>query len=547
MNVHHKREPTRLHLSYIPNDVTSPRDEVSPGSEDRETLDRAKRSRSKAVRSFADDLERDLDLALKNHATPTSSLSPTQPLVSHSQDDVFSTLNRSRGCDTPDLDVTSDSHHTNVSLDDILHNISHASLTSPLPRSLRGSRRHMSTSSSTQNLEPAHEKLFRLLRAWNTNTSGHDTSSHDVSIDQTLDSELSVTKNDETLQNSSLVSDHTSGPLSPSVTSPRLLDTSQTEVDETQVTVRCRNSKCKREATLAEARSSFKNCQHCFTPYCSRECREEHRSRHKRKCLASRIDSTCKHVIRHVNANAVVGEEFSKVARTGFIQKGRGCVTVVFTSCENADQFLESDQLGCLHSPLAFVSAKEIEDSQLFQDQLFVLTEMCKTYNPEVKYVINCIILTKHTQGELLQRRKCGSVSRRCAKLRLTAAQMSPKFRTVSQSYAIDNDTLILTGVPGAQFTENMETQKAREVFFANVQLKLRQRGVHLRHQYGDVYDTLCTYVADNTQFAPITLFPVDAKTGKPFMCLIMPNSEPEIEWINSPGLLEELGMNTDI
>ena len=87
VNVHHKREPTRLQLSYIPNDVTSPRDEVSPGSEDRETLDRAKRSRSKAVRSFADDLERDLDIALKNHATPCSSLSPTQPLVSQSQDD----------------------------------------------------------------------------------------------------------------------------------------------------------------------------------------------------------------------------------------------------------------------------------------------------------------------------------------------------------------------------------------------------------------------------------------------------------------------------
>ena len=524
---------TRLNgASPLPSAATSPgRNDVSACGD--ETLERAKRSRSRVVTSFASDLEKDLDVAIKGHTAPA--------LTSHSHDDVFAI---SRGRDTPDLDVTLDSRAGNVSLDEILENITHASMTSPLPRSKRGSRRHLSSNSSTHSLEPPHEKLFRLLRAWSADNDVTD--EHEVSMDKTLDSTLNQSKNDSTLQNSSLMSD-TSAPLSPGVTSPRELqlnDSLNGDVDESQVSVRCRNSRCRREASLEQARRSFKNCQHCFTPYCSRACREEHRPRHKRRCLSSRIDSACKHVIKRVNANPMLGEEFSKVARTGFIQRGRGCVTVVFASCERAEEFLEREEVGVLDSPLAFVSAKDIEDSQLFLDQLFELSEMCKTYNPEVKYVINCIILTKHAH---VQRRRSGPVSRRCAKLRLTSAQMSPKLRTVSQSGAIDNDTLILTGVPGAELTENMETEKARQVFFANVQLKLRERGVHLRHQYRDVYDTLCTYVAENTQFAPITLFPVDGKTGKPFLCLIMPNAEPEIEWINSPGLLEELGMNTDM
>jgi len=93
-------------------------------------------------------------------------------------------------------------------------------------------------------------------------------------------------------------------------------------------------------------------------------------------------------------------------------------------------------------------------------------------------------------------------------------------------------DTLILTSLPGYGGRDTAAT--ARRLCFVNVQRHLRQRGVELRQQFPDVHRKLREYAdgdADVT-FTPVTVYPRDRDTGKTFMCVIMPDTEPERSFV---------------
>ena len=79
-----------------------------------------------------------------------------------------------------------------------------------------------------------------------------------------------------------------------------------------------------------------------------------------------------------------------------------------------------------------------------------------------------------------------------------------------------------------------------------NIQRKLRERGVDLRRDYPHVYDQLIAYVADGKHFPPLIIYPYDVRLQKRFMCVVMPESEPEIEWIQYYDLFDELDI-TDV
>ncbi len=318
--------------------------------------------------------------------------------------------------------------------------------------------------------------------------------------------------------------------------------TSDVEVDEDEIIVQCRNTKCGKKTSLSQARKSYKSCHNCFTYYCGRECRKEHWERHKRKCLFSRINSGCKHVIKKVQNSESISEELSTIARTGYLSKGRGCVMLVFQTPEQADLFLMKG-LSVLTTEPNYASVKEVHESEVFGSQEEELVNMCKTYNPELKYVLEVAVVTTGEVQTWPIPRRDGMTIKKCAKVRLHTAVTASKQNKREEP----DTTLILTAVPGSEFTENMEERKAREICFINIQRKLRQRGVSLRHNYPDTYKKLCAYVADNEHFTPITLYPVDATTGKRFMCLIMPNSEPEADWMYNPALLDDLGLHTSV
>ena len=279
------------------------------------------------------------------------------------------------------------------------------------------------------------------------------------------------------------------------------------------VMVKCRNPKCGKTSELVEAQFSYKTCHHCYTYYCSRECRKAHWERHEKKCILSKVNSQTKHIIKKIHDDPVILAEMTRVSRTGYLQKGRGCVMVVFSSPATADIFLERCMDG-LEVPATFTTIRELEESDLLGDHLPEVVEMCKSYNPDVKFVFEVAIIPGEIPEGSVPPRRDRQVMYKCAKLRLSNPE---SIRPTEGAQKPENDTLILTAVPSQDQRDEIPgdtpAKKARELCFVNIQKKLRQRGVSLRHMFPDVYSKLCQFVADGKHFTPITIFPTDGKT----------------------------------
>ena len=54
------------------------------------------------------------------------------------------------------------------------------------------------------------------------------------------------------------------------------------------------------------------------------------------------------------------------------------------------------------------------------------------------------------------------------------------------------------------------------------------QNRINLEPVEIEIYVRLCNYVERNEHFEPTCIYPIDNRTGKEFMCLIMPDSEAD-------------------
>ena len=314
------------------------------------------------------------------------------------------------------------------------------------------------------------------------------------------------------------------------------------DLEADYILITCDNPVCKRETNLKEAKKFFKTCHSCFSYYCSRSCRKEHWEAHKKVCVYSRINSACKHVIKAVNKDPHMQYQCSRLARRGYLSRGRGCVVFAFPDISSTEDFLFHG-LECLWVPPVYVCLKELPDATMLGTKLELLTQTCLQYNPELKYVIHVAIVIPPKLPSRPVPRKRESIIQKSAKLRLSPAHMHPKPIDAPTDHP---STMILTAVPGNKHEYDQDGRKTRELCFINIQRKLRQRGVSLRHHYPNVYNKLIDYVSDAKHFSPLIIYPTDNRTGKRFMCVVMPESEPEIEWIKDPDLLQELDIFDD-
>ncbi|XP_073981251.1 uncharacterized protein isoform X2 [Rhodnius prolixus] len=346
---------------------------------------------------------------------------------------------------------------------------------------------------------------------------------------------------DETIQYSSDVRRHSEGcePISTSTagllqqsgstgfirTGPRRVSFDMAIADGDLV--HCRYTKCNRSAPLAEAKRTFKTCHNCTHVYCSRECRRAHWEKHRKTCLHSRVGALCRKVMSNIKEDEDTLHHVSLVARKGFLAKGRGAVKVLFSRPKVAEEFVGEGRAR-LGEPL-YVKWSDLQMEETGREMHEELVRLCKSYNPDTRlvlYVAVCVVSEVPTSGAAVKWEM--QVVSRCAKLRLSAALASPHQHTpvISRDLAAEPETLILTSLPGAR---DQGTRKARQVSFTNIQRHLRQRGISLRRQFPEVYQRLCSYVEGSTErFIPVTIYPRDAATGKNFMCIIMPDAEPE-------------------
>ncbi|KAG7251893.1 hypothetical protein CRUP_015419 [Coryphaenoides rupestris] len=297
---------------------------------------------------------------------------------------------------------------------------------------------------------------------------------------------------------------------------------------------------CKRIETLFNACLYFKSCHSCYTFYCSRNCRRDDWETHKGNCLYGRISSVCRHTLKFCRESAEIHKAFSRLAKAGYLSRGRGVLFLGFANPGTADNFLQVG-LECLLMSPTYLSLRELDG---FKDNL---GEYCKElqhagneYDPNECFLLNVSIAV----GELAPKGPSPRVQvptvRKYAKVSLASSSPDKKlFKKDS-----DMETLILTPPPGTPDIDQdgEEGRKAREVCFVNIQRELRTRGVFLRHEYPKIYTQLCDFVESNKRFTPTTIYPIDKRTGKQFMCMIMAASEPRtLDWLGSPHLLDDI------
>ncbi|XP_068167533.1 apical junction component 1 homolog isoform X2 [Antennarius striatus] len=310
-----------------------------------------------------------------------------------------------------------------------------------------------------------------------------------------------------------------------------------TDEDDTMV---CANRKCKRTESMFNACLYFKSCHSCYTFYCSRNCRRDDWETHKEACLYGRVNSVCRHTLKFCRENVEIHKAFSRVAKAGYLSRGRGILFLGFANPETADNFLQVGLESLLMSP-TYLSLRELDG---FRDNLGDYSKELQLagteYDPNECFLLNVSVAV----GELVPNRPSPRVQaptvRKYAKVSL--ASSSPDKKVLKTDGEME--TLILTPPPGTPDIdkEGEEGKKAREVCFVNIQRQLRTRGVFLRHEHPQIYSQLCEFVESNKRFTPTTIYPVDKRTGKQFMCMIMAASEPRtLDWVGTPHLLDDI------
>ncbi|XP_040180418.1 apical junction component 1 homolog [Rana temporaria] len=303
----------------------------------------------------------------------------------------------------------------------------------------------------------------------------------------------------------------------------------------------CSNAKCRRTETMFNACLYFKSCHSCYTYYCSRNCRREDWDIHKESCIYGRMGSVCRHVLKFCRENTEVHKAFSRIAKVGYLSRGRGVLFLGFPNPGSADNFLQLGLEGLLMSP-TYLSLRELESySDNLGEHAKELQIAGNQYDPEECFILNVTVAVGQSgQDRLSSRAHHVPTIRKYAKIAL--ASSSPERKITKKEK--DMETLILTPPPGTADLDKdgEEGRKAREVCFIHIQRELRIRGVFLRHEYPKIYQQLCEFVENNKRFTPTTIYPIDRRTGKQFMCMIMAASEPRtLDWVASPNLLDDL------
>ncbi|NWT80529.1 AJM1 protein, partial [Lanius ludovicianus] len=302
----------------------------------------------------------------------------------------------------------------------------------------------------------------------------------------------------------------------------------------------CSNAKCRRTETMFNACLYFKSCHSCYTYYCSRHCRREDWDTHKASCVYGRVGSVCRHVLQFCRENTEVHKAFSRIAKVGYLSRGRGVLFLGFPNAGSAENFLQFGLESLLMSP-TYLSLRELDSySDNLGDYAQELRETGNQYDPNECFLLNVTVAVTQKVPERPSPKMQVPTVRKYAKVAL--ASSSPEKKILKKER--DMETLILTPPPGTADIdkEGEEGRKAREVCFINIQRELRIRGVFLRHEFPAVYEQLCDFVESNKRFTPTTIYPIDKRTGKQFMCMIMAASEPRtLDWVASPNLLDDI------
>ena len=154
----------------------------------------------------------------------------------------------------------------------------------------------------------------------------------------------------------------------------------------------CQNRGCgNAEILLGRIQVAFKSCNFCFTHYCSAKCQNENLREHMKICFYGKIDSNLTKlstILRKGDINA----HLSKMAYDGYMERGRGCLFMVFSSKEELNKLVDSEtmvkKLQPLYSTVADVKRGCVKNK--YQQKLLKKTS---SYEPSMQFIVNIAIV----------------------------------------------------------------------------------------------------------------------------------------------------------
>ncbi|CAB3399714.1 unnamed protein product [Caenorhabditis bovis] len=162
-------------------------------------------------------------------------------------------------------------------------------------------------------------------------------------------------------------------------------------LENEELYVRC--AECHRTRELSAARLQFVSCKHCYTYYCSRECRLNNWKHHSGRCSFARINTLCKDVIMKVREDEEAQAFMSKVARDGFASGGRGSVNIRLASPQIAQAYVSNGWRALSGIPLNQLLYYYTVAALVQEKKEPSLIALCRRYEPREKFILSVSII----------------------------------------------------------------------------------------------------------------------------------------------------------
>lgn len=313
------------------------------------------------------------------------------------------------------------------------------------------------------------------------------------------------------------------------------VDDPSSTTDISGITVKCRNPACTNIDMLENAKVLYKTCHNCSVFYCTRNCRRDHWSKHKKFCEKIKASNAITRAMGKIRNDSNLLEIVSSVAQRGNLTVGRGAVKLFFNDIAAAEAFINDKKIPEAH----YLSLQNILPQEMGSEIYKKLIQQCKMYNPLTKFLLYISICT-YSETPTHSSSKCRRETvGKYIKLKLVESSGNEN-STTSTPYkkshlpdytAISNElnepeTLILAAFPN--HTPNMHGKRKREIVFNNINRILLEKGVNLKTHHIDIYRKLLHFAeVGSGSVSPLKFQPKNSLVNKDFICIIMVEANP--------------------